>query len=129
VQALPPKGAQTETQQQIIERFREHLRTLPPLSTLFKEDQHSLRQVLERIAPGKIQEDSITKIPTDFHCRCSKDQFKKALIAIGPKELDSLLSLPEEERDTLKCYYCAKEYVLDQNDVDSLRTAIGPQGQ
>lgn len=128
IQALPPKPDQTESAEHVIERYRAHLKTLPPLSVLFTEDTHSLRQVLERIAPGKIQDSAVTRIPTDFHCRCSKDEFKKALIAVGPKELEALLSLDAAERDTLRCYYCAKEYSLTESDVDDLRKAVGSQG-
>ena len=48
------------------------------------------------------------KIPVRYHCNCSRDRVKKALISIGRKEIESMIS--EEKSVNLHCDFCNKDY-------------------
>lgn len=78
-----------------------------------------------KIAPGEIDESTLTKIPTDFYCRCSKDRFKYKLLTLGKAELQKYFQMHKEhpEESDLVCVYCNSRYTLDENDINELMEA------
>jgi redox-regulated HSP33 family molecular chaperone len=77
---------------------------------------------MDRLAPGEIQTNTLTRIPTDFHCRCSKDRFKNALLAMGPVKLKEYFEIAEGERN-LVCQYCSTVHTLNDADIQQLTEA------
>jgi molecular chaperone Hsp33 len=123
IEALPPKQM-GDSNAKFVEPYIERLRHLPPLSVLFGEDIHSLHQVLHKVAPGEFAESDVEKIVTDFHCRCSKDKFKKNLVTLGPDGLKQFFQLAGEEK-TLTCHYCNTTYFLTEADMTQLTGELG----
>jgi len=66
IQPLPqPNPKETK---QVIDDYKEHLRRLPPISSLFIEDKKSLRQVLDVVTmhPADIKDENIEKHVMEF---------------------------------------------------------------
>lgn len=118
IEALPPRET-SQSNAKFVEPYIERLRHLPPMSVLFGEDLKSLREVLDKLAPGEFAEDTVEKLVTDFHCRCSKDKFKKNLITLGPDGLKQFFQLAGEEK-ALTCQFCATTYFLTEADMTDL---------
>ena len=118
IEALPAKKV-GDSNAGFVQPYIDRLQSCPPISVLFGEDLKSLRQVLDRIAPNEFAEDTVEKMVTDFHCRCSKDKFKKNLVTLGPDGLKQFFQLAGEEK-TLRCHYCNTSYFLTEQDMNFL---------
>lgn len=71
--------------------------------------------ILELIL-GDLGLEVLDTLPIRFYCNCSKERVSKALIAIGKKELESIIS--EGKPIEVKCHFCNKSYSFD---IDELR--------
>jgi len=123
VQALPPPDPKdTKFGDRVIEGYRKRMINLPPLSTLFMEDASHLRDVLAKISPVAIAPESLTKIATDFHCRCSKEKFKAKLLLLNKPDLQDYYDLAQNDPDKagLKCVYCSTQHHLNKHDLEEL---------
>lgn len=118
IEALPPKII-GESNKEYVKPYIERLKNLPPVSVLFGEDMKSLRQVLDKIAPGEIDATDVERIPVDFYCRCSKSSFMKNLKTLGPDGLKEFFRLAGSEK-FLTCQYCATDYFLTDEDMNRL---------
>lgn len=122
IEALPAQN-KNESNSKFLDPYKERLLKLPPISVLFGNDAHSLRTVLDKIAPGEIQEQNVEKLITDFYCRCNKDKFKQNLKTLNFADLTEFFNLAGEER-SLTCQYCSKKYILDDGDMKELFEAL-----
>ena len=50
-----------------------------------------------------------------FHCSCSRERTRNALVALGRQELESLLL--EQSDITMDCEFCNQQYRFDRNDL------------
>lgn len=57
-------------------------------------------------------------LPVRFHCNCSKERVSKALIAIGKRELESIIN--EGKPIEVKCHFCNKAYSFDIDELKKL---------
>lgn len=58
------------------------------------------------------------KMEIGFHCGCSKDRIRKALISVGEKELRDMI---EEGREIeVCCHFCKKAYRLGREELEAL---------
>ncbi|EOS27573.1 hypothetical protein C806_00020 [Lachnospiraceae bacterium 3-1] len=58
------------------------------------------------------------KIPTSYHCDCSRERVTKALISIGVKDIQEMIE--EQEPVEVNCQFCDKQYVFTPDDLKSL---------
>ena len=58
------------------------------------------------------------KVPTRFHCGCSKEYVAKALISVGKVELEKMISDGEEIE--VNCHFCNSHYKYDIDDLKKL---------
>ncbi len=88
----------------------EELLELPPEALLFR---------LFHEETVRLQEPEIVR----FRCGCSRSRIESVLMALGPKEVQSL-----SERDeviSVHCEFCNREYVFDRVDTTGLFLASG----
>ncbi|MBE5971438.1 MAG: Hsp33 family molecular chaperone HslO [Lachnoclostridium sp.] len=67
----------------------------------------------------------LDKLPTRFHCDCTKDRVEKALISVGRKELQEMI----EEGKVVECgcQFCNKVYTFEVEELkDMLEKATRP---
>ncbi len=84
------------------------------LCSLFAKD-YSAEDVLNIVLPFDF---SVTRnIQTDFFCRCSLENFKSKLIALGAQEIQDM---KDKKQNELVCRYCNEKYYLSDNDFTEL---------
>ena len=63
----------------------------------------------------KIIEENI--IPA-YECDCSKEKMERGLIAVGKKELQSIIE--EDGKAEIECRFCNKKYNFSQEDLENI---------
>ena len=96
-----------------------------------EEKLASFTSITSCLDEGKAPEDIIAmffddyeitgKVPTRFHCNCSKDYVAKALISLGKKELDKMIA--DGEDIEVNCHFCNSHYKYDTEDLTKLLAA------
>lgn len=123
IEALPPIEGDLSNAN-YIDPYIERLKHLPPLSVLFGKDLHSLRDVLDKIAPGEIKDENIMKLLTDFYCRCSKDRMLASIQSFPKSSFDTFLQMMENGDRNLKCNFCSSIYRIEDEDIEQLKKNI-----
>lgn len=68
---------------------------------------------------GEFGVEILDKIPTKFHCDCSRSRVEKVLLSLGKKELQDMIN--DGEDIELNCHFCNKNYKFS---VDELKDMI-----
>ena len=90
-----------------------------PHPTVMLRAGESPEQILERIFPGGYS--LLDRMPVRFHCPCSRERAERALVLLGPAELEAIL-----ENDAGKgyteavCEFCAARYHFSPDQLRDL---------
>ncbi len=112
VQTLPG-AADTD-----ILKMEQIVRNIKSLTQLFKDEMRP-DQVLKEVFGEEI--DLVKSTRVDFFCRCNKATFTSKLLTLG---IDELKSMKEDGHNHLVCQFCSKEYILSDEDFDSIISEI-----
>lgn len=99
--------------EELICRLEERLTSIEPVTELFAKG-HTPETMLEYILEG-FDVEITDKIPARFQCNCSRERVRKALVAIGKKELDSLIE--EGQPVEMNCHFCNTNYLFDIDEL------------
>lgn len=58
------------------------------------------------------------KVPTAYHCDCSKVRVYQAVMSIGRKDIEEMIA--EEKPIEVNCHFCGKNYTFDVEDLKSM---------
>ena len=61
------------------------------------------------------------KVPTQFHCNCTKERVEKALISIGRKEIQELID--EGKEIEMNCHFCNNNYIFTVEELKNILKA------
>lgn len=117
IQLLP--GATDE----MIDMLEKRLGEITSITSLLDAGK-TPEEILEYLL-GDFGLEILDKLPTRFHCDCTKDRVEKALISVGRKELQEMI----EDGKTVECgcQFCNKVYTFDVEELkDMLAKAIRP---
>ncbi len=64
------------------------------------------------------------RCPVSFKCRCSRERFAEAIIALGRQEIDSILE--DSGNIVINCEYCNKTYLFDEVDIGAMMAENAP---
>ncbi|GMQ58426.1 Hsp33 family molecular chaperone HslO [Vallitalea sediminicola] len=92
--------------EEVIKKLEDRLKVLPSITNLMNEGK-SPEQVLDILLEG-MEPQILEKVPTKFHCNCTKDRVEKALISVGKKEIKEMID--DGETIELNCHFCNKKY-------------------
>ncbi|KYR00501.1 hypothetical protein DLAC_02509 [Tieghemostelium lacteum] len=119
IQSLPSSNAQS-----LINHIKETFEKKNlSIDYLLNVEKLTLSEILERIYSSADQHPDYDPIKSidctfvDFFCRCSLNTFKTKLQTLG---LEEILSMKEQNHDTLNCIYCNKNYKLSPNDFQDM---------
>lgn len=110
LQLLP--GASEE----IISGLEDKLATISSMTSLLDEGK-TPEMILEYIL-GDFGLEILDKVPTGFHCNCSKGRIEKALISVGKKELQEMID--DGKTIEVNCHFCNKNYPVTVEELKSL---------
>lgn len=116
LQVMP--GCKEET----LALIEEKLKALPSVTSLLEEGL-TPEMIVERITDGN--HEFLHTLPLSYYCDCSKEKFERGLIALGEKELISLLE--EDKQIETSCHFCNKVYHFDEDAIKSLIKEINLQ--
>jgi len=107
VQLMPDATEET------ISKLEKNVAKLTSITSMMsdgKTPEDMLNIVLEGLNP-KI----LDKIEVGFECECSKERVQKVLVAIGKKELASIIE--EDKEAEIGCQFCNSKYKYDEKEL------------
>lgn len=102
--------------EEVISHLEQKLTEVTSVSGLLEEGM-TPEEILEYIFAG-FDLKLLDKIPTSYYCNCSKDRVEKALISLGAKELDAMIS--DGEPITMNCHFCDSSYTFSVEELKEL---------
>ena len=102
----------------LISQLESRLSGLPSVTTLLDEGRSS-KELLEYIL-GDMDLEINDTLPTRFYCNCDKARVEKALISLGKKELDDIIS--DGKDIELRCHFCNRAYNFSLDEIKKIRS-------
>ncbi len=99
----------------VIETIEQRLKNLPPVTAML-EDGKSPEGIIEALTNN--DQEWLQTMPLEYACDCSKATFERGLIALGEKELRTLLK--EDGMIETVCHFCLTKYRFDTKAIDAL---------
>lgn len=107
VQLMPDATEET------ISKLEQNISKLSSITTMMSEGnkpEDILNIVLEGLNPNILY-----KCDIKFQCDCSKERVKKALVAIGKKELQAIIE--EDKKAEIGCQFCNSNYNYNEDEL------------
>jgi len=107
--------------EEIISQLEKACVSAPPVTTMLR-DGGTPESILADLLGG-LDFRVMEQMPVAFRCDCSRERVEKALIALGPKEIRSLIA--EGKPVTLNCHFCNTDYTFTTEElIDILQKAM-----
>ena len=110
IQLLPGAG------EDIITKVEGGIMAAGSVTKLLTEDSDP-ESLLRRVMPD-FQLEILEKSPVEYRCYCSRDRMERALISLGPEELEQLLQ--EQGEAELTCRFCDNVQHFTRQDLEGL---------
>ncbi len=110
IQTLPPM------QEEVLEQLIGRIRGLPPVTDLLRGGR-SPEDILATIY-GQLPYRILEKYAVAWQCSCSRERVERALLTLGPAELQEMAR--QEEATTVTCEFCGQEYLFTSAELDRL---------
>lgn len=104
----------TEKEIEIIEK---QMKDIDPISKML--DENRTLEEIAKIVTGDENLEVLEEINPKYKCNCAREKFEKGLIAIGKKELDSIIA--EEEKIEMVCNFCNSKHTFTRKDLEEIR--------
>lgn len=105
---------------EVISVLEKRLKNIEPVTTLYTKG-YTPESMLAYILEG-FDLEITEKIPARFHCSCSKERVRKALAAIGKKELESLIE--EGTPVEMNCHFCNSDYSFETGELVEIKNSL-----
>jgi molecular chaperone Hsp33 len=106
---------------ELAEHIEQAIAAVPPVTTLINEGCGP-QEMLHRALGGLPLVMARQTTPV-WHCRCTRERVVRALIALGPGELRSMIA--DAQGAQVRCEFCATDYALSHEElVELLDTAL-----
>ncbi|MBM6615212.1 Hsp33 family molecular chaperone HslO [Desemzia sp. RIT804] len=112
IQVMP--GATDET----ITAIEKAIAEIPMVSRLM-EDGETPEEILNRLVSGG-EPKILEKMPIAFECDCSKERFAGAIVSLGKKEIDDMIT--EDQGAEAVCHFCGNHYNFSVEELEELKT-------
>ena len=74
-----------------------------------------------------LQPEVLERRETRYACDCSRERVERALIALGPKELNDMID--EQHGAQVDCHFCNKRYGFNEEELRALLAAATARGE
>ena len=102
-------------EESLLDKLEEKLSKVHSVTDLLAK--HTPEELLEYLL-GDFGLEIHEKRELRYHCNCSRERVEKALISLGKKEIESLLS--DHKSQEVCCDFCNKKYIFSENDLEEL---------
>ncbi len=114
IQTLPP------TEEAMLDQLIENVRKIPSVTDILRNGQ-APEDILALIFGG-FSYHILGKQDLVFRCGCSRERVERALISLGGKELQGMIS--EQGEANVTCEYCRTNYHFSRGDLECLLKEI-----
>ncbi len=104
------------TSEEVIRRLEEKLAGLHSVTALL--DQGMTPEDMLNELLGEFGVEITDTVPVEYRCNCSRERIEKALISIGKKELQEMIS--EGKTIEVNCQFCGKSYSVTVEELQEL---------
>ena len=117
IQLLPGAGEDTIT------KVEGSLMAAGPVTGLLRENPDP--EAMLRRALSDFELEILEKTPVEYRCYCSRDRMERALISLGPAELEQLLE--DQGEAELICRFCDNVQHFSREDLERMRAFMKKQ--
>ena len=111
IQMMP---GSTDEMASIIENNLKHL---PPVTTMIADNYSADDMIFAALNGVDVFINNKEEFP-EYRCKCSKERMEKALISIGRKEIESIIS--EQGEAELTCQFCDNKYKFSKHELEEI---------
>lgn len=104
------------TSEEVIDKLEAKLANVTSVTSMLDAGM-TPEQILEELL-GEFGLEINEKIPTEYHCDCSKERIEKALISIGRKDLQEMIR--DGETIEVGCQFCSRKYQVTVEELKEL---------
>lgn len=104
------------TSDEVIDKLEAKLANVTSVTSMLDAGM-TPEQILEELL-GEFGLEINEKIPTQYHCNCSRERIEKALISIGKKDLQEMIN--DGETIEVGCQFCNKKYQVTVDELKEL---------
>lgn len=101
----------------LVEALEERVRAIPSISHLMDEG-NTPEEVAAQLTEPWGEPRWLQRKDLRFACDCSRERFERALIALGPEELEDMIE--EQGGAELTCHFCADRYYFTADELRNL---------
>ena len=101
---------------ELVEHIEQALAAVPPVTTMVHEGCGP-QEMLQR-ALGGLPLVVVRQTTPMWHCRCTRERVVRALVALGPGELRSMIA--DAQGAQVRCEFCATDYALSHQELVGL---------
>lgn len=102
--------------EEVISYLEEKLKEFSSITTLLDEGKTPEDMMNLLFANHDLQ---ITdKVPTQFHCNCSKERVHKAVVSVGKKEIEEMIA--DGKPIEVNCHFCNTSYTFDLDELKAM---------
>jgi molecular chaperone Hsp33 len=105
-------------EEEIVNQLEANLAEITSVTSLL-DDGLTPEKILEKILGDFKDLEIMDKIPTQFHCNCSRERIEKVIISIGKKDIQEMID--DGEDIEVNCHFCNTHYKFN---VDELKQII-----
>lgn len=100
----------------VVDRLEENIKKIDSVTEMLDRG-YTPEQILQEVLQG-MDVEFTDQMPAEFYCNCSKERVERALISIGRKELQSLIS--EGKEVEMNCHFCNRNYTFSIEELKEL---------
>lgn len=101
---------------ELITALEERLKEFSSITTLLDQGK-TPEDMMQQLFEG-YDVHIMDKIPTAYHCDCSKERVYQAVMSVGRTELEAMIA--EQKPIEVNCHFCGKNYIFDTEDLKSM---------
>lgn len=103
-------------EEKVLEQLEENIKNIHSVTAML-EKGYTPEQLLSEVLKGMEVEITDT-MPTKFYCDCSKEKVAKAIISIGKKDIEEMIS--EGKDIEVKCHFCNTAYTYSVEELKEI---------
>ncbi len=102
--------------EEVISKLEKKIGEITSITALLDQEM-TPEQILEHVL-GDFGVEIMDKVPTKFHCNCSKERVEKAIVSIGRKDIQEMIN--DGKPIEVNCHFCNRSYEFSVEDLQDI---------